>query len=399
MDLFDKVPRFTRAKEAMEAGIYPYFQPLDKADGPVAYFRGKRVVMIGSNNYLGMTIHPRVIKAAQDAIATYGTSCTGSRYVNGTLELHIELERRLAELVGKEAALVFPTGYQTNVGTITAIAQKGDYVILDKEAHACMVDGAFMSVAELKRFVHNDVDSLERVLKSIPDGAGKLVAIDGIYSMGGEIAPLPEILEVCKKYGARLMVDDAHSAGVLGEGGSGTASYFGLTDQVDLITGTFSKSFASIGGFVAGDADVMHYIQHHARSLMFSASVPAACAATVLEVLDVLKEEPWHIQNLWDNTEFIREGFKKLGYNTGKSNTPIIPIIIGDDYRVGIAHQALLAEGVYSNPVVSPGVPANQSLLRTSYMATHTKELLQEALDAFAVVGRNLDLIPEQEIA
>ncbi|MFP4323242.1 MAG: aminotransferase class I/II-fold pyridoxal phosphate-dependent enzyme [Anaerolineales bacterium] len=398
MDLFDKVPLYTRAKEAMEVGMYPYFQALDKSEGAVASFRGKRVIMLGSNNYLGMTTHPRVVQAAMNAVEKYGTSCTGSRYLNGNLAMHDELDRRLAEFVGKEAAVVFPTGYQTNIGTISALVGKKDYIILDKDAHACIVDGAFMSFGELKRFVHNDVASLERVLKSLPEDAGKLVAIDGIYSMGGEIAPLPEIVALCKQYGARLMVDDAHSVGVLA-GGRGTAAHFGLTDDVDLITGTFSKSFASVGGFVAGDADVIHYIQHHARALMFSASMPPSNAATVLAVLDVLKDEPQHIERLWENTEFMRAGLKAQGWNIGRSNTPIIPVIIGEDYRTGLAYHALLEAGVYVNPVVSPGVPQGQALLRTSYLASHTTDLLQEALDAFEIVGRNLDLIPEKQTA
>ncbi len=398
MDLFDKVPLYTRAKEAMELGMYPYFQALDKSEGAVASFRGKRVIMLGSNNYLGMTTHPRVKQAALNAIEKYGTSCTGSRYLNGNLAMHDELDRRLAEFVGKEAAVVFPTGYQTNIGTISALVGKKDYIILDKDAHACIVDGAFMSFGELKRFVHNDVGSLERVLKSLPEDAGKLVAIDGIYSMGGEIAPLPEVVELCKRYGARLLVDDAHSIGVLAEGG-GTAMHFGLTDEVDLITGTFSKSFASVGGFVAGDADVIHYIQHHARALMFSASMPPSNAATVLAVLDVLKDEPHHIKTLWENTEFMRAGLKAQGWNIGHSNTPIIPVIIGEDYRTGLAYHALLEAGVYVNPVVSPGVPQGQALLRTSYLASHTQDLLQEALDAFEIVGRNLDLIPAKQTA
>jgi len=398
MDLFAKVAGFTRAKEAMEMGIYPYFQPFEKSEGAIADFNGQRVIMLGSNNYLGLTTHPKVKKAAQDAIEKYGTSCTGSRYMNGTLSLHLELDRRLAEYVGKEAAIVFPTGYQTNVGTITAIAQKGDVVILDKEAHACLVDGTMMSLAEMKRFVHNDLGSLERVLEKLPDDAGKLVVVDGIYSMSGEIAPLPEIVAICKKYGARLMVDDAHSLGVLG-GGRGTAAHFNLTDDVDLITGTFSKSFASLGGFVAGSADVIHYIQHHARALMFSAAIPAPNAAAVLAALEIMETEPEIVERLWDNTEFMRAGFKKLGFNTGKSNTPIIPIIIGDEIKTALAWRALIDQGVYTNPVPTPAVPPNQTLLRTSYMASLDKELLQEALNAFELVGHNLDLIPEKQAA
>ncbi len=396
MDLFDKVGKFTIAKEAMEAGIYPYFQPLSDSEGTIATFDGKKVIMIGSNNYLGLTTHPKVRNAALEAIERFGTSCTGSRFLNGTLSFHLELDHRLAKFVGKEAAMVFPTGYQTNVGTITSVIGKTDYVVMDKDAHACIVDGAMMSRGQMARFVHNDLDSLDRVLKRLPEDAGKLVVVDGVYSMGGDIAPLPEIVEICKKYGARIMVDDAHSVGVLGKG-RGTAAHFGLTDEVDLIMGTFSKSFASIGGFIAGDADVIHYIQHTARSLIFSASLPAPNAAAVLAALDIIESTPELVESLWDNAEFMRAGLKKLGYDVGTSNTPIIPIMIGDDIRTVLAWRALIDNGVYTNPVVPPGVPPNKSLLRTSYMATHTKDQLSQALKALEIVGENLDLIPSKE--
>lgn len=396
MDLFDKVSGFTRAKEAMELGLYPYFQALERSEGNIAYFEGHEVVMLGSNNYLGLTSDPRVKKAASDAVEKYGTSCTGSRYLNGTLELHLELDRRLAKFVGKEAALVFPTGYQTNLGAISAIVQKGDFVIVDKEAHACIVDGAFLSFGEMKRFVHNDLESLDRVLESLPEDSGKLVVVDGVYSMSGEIAPLPGIAELCKKHGARLMVDDAHSIGVMGNG-RGTAAHFGITDQVDLITGTFSKSFASLGGFVAGDADVIHYIQHHARSIIFSASIPPSNAAAALAALEIMETDTSRTEQLWENATFLRTGLKALGYNIGNSQTPVIPVIIGDEYRTGIAWRALIENGVYTNPVVPPGVPPKQSLLRTSVTATHTREMLERALVGFEIVGHNLDLIPEKQ--
>jgi 8-amino-7-oxononanoate synthase len=391
-DLFDKIGTFTQAKEAMEMGIYPYFRALSVSEGTTAMFEGKEVVMIGSNNYLGLTTDERVRAAAIEAIERYGTSVTGSRFLNGTLELHLELDRRLAKFVGKEAALVFPTGYQTNVGTISALVQKGDYVIVDKDDHASIVDGCFMSRGEMRRFRHNDLSSLDDVLSKLPAEAGKLVVIDGVYSMGGDLAPVPEIIAICKKYGARIMVDDAHGIGVTGEG-RGTAYHFGLTDDVDLIMGTFSKSFASIGGFIAGSADVIHYVQHHARSLIFSAALPAPCAAAVLKALDIIETEPQHVQNLWANADYMRKGFKDLGYDTGKSNTPIIPVILRDDFRTVLAWHALIEEGVYTNPVVPPGVPPNLSLLRTSYMATHLREHLDRALAAFKVVGERLDLI------
>jgi 8-amino-7-oxononanoate synthase len=394
-DLFDKIGSYTIAKEAMALGIYPYFRALSLSEGTIAHFEGKEVVMIGSNNYLGLTMDPRVRQAAIEAVERFGTSVTGSRFLNGTLELHLELDRRLAKFVGKEAALVFPTGYQTNVGTISALVQKGDYVIIDKDDHASIVDGCLLSRGEMKRFRHNDIDSLEAVLSKIPADAGKLVVVDGVYSMGGDIAPLPEIVQMCKKYGARIMVDDAHGIGVTGNG-RGTSAHFNLTDEVDLIMGTFSKSFASIGGFIAGSADVVHYIQHHARALIFSAALPAPQAAAVLAALTIIETEPQHVENLWDNADYMRAGFKKLGYNTGNSNTPIIPVILGDDLRTALAWGALIEEGVYTNPVVPPGVPTGGSLLRTSYMATHRQEHLDKALRGFKVVGERLDLIPAQ---
>jgi 8-amino-7-oxononanoate synthase len=397
-DIFEKTRQFTRAKEAMAMGVYPFFQPLQDSDATTATFKGKEVVMIGSNNYLGLTTDPRVKKAAMAALEKFGTSCTGSRFLNGTLEFHLELDRRLAAFVGKEAALVFSTGYQTNVGTIQAIVQHNDVAIVDKDDHASIVDGCFMargmSQGEMKRFKHNDPDSLDDVLSKLPDDVGKLVVVDGVYSMGGDIAPLPELVEICKRHGARIMVDDAHSIGVLANG-HGTAWHFGLTDEVDLIMGTFSKSLASIGGFIAGDEPTIHYIQHFARAFAFSASLPAPNAAAALAALDIIENEPQRVQRLWDNAEYMCAGLKRLGYDTGNSNTPVIPLIVRDDYRAILAWHALIEEGVYTNPVVSPGVPPGGALLRTSYMATHTTEHLDRALKALEIVGHNLDLIPE----
>ncbi len=396
-DLFAKMESdetIKRVKEARDIGMYPYFRALSDSEGVTATIEGKEVVMLGSNNYLGLTTDPRVRQAAIQAIERFGTSVTGSRFLNGTLELHLELERRLAKFVGKEAALVFSTGYQTNLGTISAVVGKGDYVILDKDDHASIVDGCTMSQGEMKRFRHNDAGSLESVLGRLPADAGKLVVIDGVYSMGGDIAPMQEIVTIAKKYGSRVMVDDAHGIGVTGNG-RGTSAHFGLTDAVDLIMGTFSKSFASIGGFIAGEADVIYYIQHKARSLIFSAALPAPNAAAVLAALDIIESEPQHVENLWDNAEYMRRGLKRLGYNTGQSNTPIIPVILGEDFRVALGWHALVEEGVYTNPVVPPGSP--QGLLRTSYTATHTKEHLDRALRSFKVVGERLDFIPAQD--
>ncbi len=396
-DLFDKVKGYTQAKDAIAAGIYPYFRALSDTEGAIAIFEGKEVVMCGSNNYLGLTTDPRVRQAAMEAVDRYGTSVTGSRFLNGTLELHLELDRRLAKFVNKEAALVFSTGYQTNVGTISALVQKGDYVIIDKDDHASIVDGCLLSRGEMKRFRHSDINSLDDVLAKLPADAGKLVVVDGVYSMGGDIAPLPEIVAICKKYGARIMVDDAHGIGVLGEG-RGTAHHFGLTDDVDLIMGTFSKSFASIGGFIAGSADVIHYIQHHARSLIFSAALTAPNAAAALKALEIMETEPELVKRLWDNADYMRSGLIEMGYDTGKSNTPIIPILIRDDFRTVMAWHALIEAGVYTNPVVPPGVAPGNSLLRTSYMASHTREHLDRALVGFKTVGDALDLLQPNRV-
>ena len=392
-DLFDKLSEFTVAKEAMEMGIYPFFRALSDSEGATATFENKNVVMLGSNNYLGLTTDERVRNASIEATRRYGTSVTGSRFLNGTLELHLEADRRLAQFVGKEAALVFSTGYQTNLGTVSALLGKNDVAILDKDAHACLVDGVQMSRGTMKRFKHNDMDDLERVLSRVPADAGKLVIVDGVYSMGGDFAPLPQIVEICKQHGARILVDDAHGIGMAG-GGRGASAHFGVTDEVDLIMGTFSKSFASIGGFIAGTADVIHYVQHHARSLIFSAALPAPNLAAVLAALDIIETEPKHVRRVWKNAEYMRKGLKRLGYDTFNSQTPIIPVKIGEQFRTGLTWAALVEEGVYTNPVVPPATPPNQALLRTSYIATHRQEHLDRALVAFEKVGRNLDLIP-----
>ena len=392
MDIFEKCRQFTEAKDAQEAGLYPYFIPLTDSEGTACTVGDHRLIMIGSNNYLGLTTHPRVRQAAIEATQRYGTSCTGSRFLNGTLELHLELERRLAEFVGTEAALVFSTGYQTNLGTLSALVGRGDFVITDKEDHASIVDGCRLAFGEMRRFGHNDLEHLERVLSKLPEEVGKLVVVDGVFSMGGDIAPLSELVPLCQKYGAQLMVDDAHSMGVLG-GGRGTAAHFGLTDEVDLTMGTFSKSFASLGGFIAGAADVIHYIQHHARSLIFSASMPPSNVAAALAALEVMQEEPERIARVNEIGERMRAGFRQLGFEVGQSETPIIPVIIGEDTRTFMAWKALYDAGVYTNPVISPAVPPGSALLRTSYIATHTDEQLDRVLATFAEVGRGLDLI------
>lgn len=392
MDIFEKCGSYTVANDVRKTGLYPYFIPLTNNEGSEARIGDHHLIMIGSNNYLGLTMHPKVRQAALDAIATYGTSCTGSRFLNGTLEMHIELERRLAEWVGKERALVFSTGYQVNLGVISSMVARDDFVITDKDDHASIVDGCRLSFGTMKRFPHNDMEGLERVLASLPERGGRLVIVDGVYSMGGDIAPLPELIAVCKQYGARLMVDDAHSIGVLG-GGRGTAAEFGVTADVDLIMGTFSKSFASLGGFIAGDDGVVDYIQHHARSLIFSASIPPANAAAAMAALEVMHEEPERVVRLLEIGAFMRKRYRELGFNIGVTETPIIPVVIGEDTKALLFWKALFDNGVYTNVVLPPAVPQNQTLLRTSYMATHTYEQLEKVLSIFEKVGKELGVI------
>lgn len=392
MDIFEKTKSFTAAREAIKEGYYPYFIPLDENEGTEVVYKGHRLIMCGSNNYLGLTTHPKVRQAACEAIERYGTSCTGSRFLNGTLEMHEDLERKLATWVGKESALVFSTGMQANLGAVSAIVGRGDYVILDKDDHASIVDGARLSYGEIQRFRHNDVEHLEKVLKSLPESAGKLVVVDGVFSMGGDLAPLPEMIPVCQKYGARLMVDDAHGMGVMGCG-RGTAAHFGVTEKVDLIMSTFSKSFASLGGFIAGDDEIVHYIKHFARSMIFSASIPPANAAAALVALEIMEQEPERVNRVNQIGEYMRKEFSTMGFNIGQSVTPIVPIIIGDDNLTFAFWKALFEAGVFVNPIISPAVPQGMQLLRTSYMATHTDDQLNRVLETFQKVGKQIGVI------
>jgi 8-amino-7-oxononanoate synthase len=392
MDIFDKAYNYTAAREMQAVGLYPYFLPLEDTEGTEVVIDGRRILMIGSNNYLGLTTDPRVRQAAIEAVKRYGTSCTGSRFLNGTLALHKEAEARLAAYVGKESALVFSTGYQVNLGVISCLVGRGDVVIADKDDHASIVDGCMLALGEMRRFSHNDLEHLDRVLRKVEPEAGRMVVVDGVYSMGGDLAPLPELVEICQRHDARLMVDDAHSIGVMG-GGRGTAAHYGLTDQVDLIMGTFSKSFASLGGFIAGDESVIHYIQHNARSLIFSASMPASNVAAVLAALDIMENEPERVDRLWEVTERMRTGLKAMGFRMGPSCTPIIPIIIGGMEQTFLAWKMCFEAGLYTNAVVAPAVPPDQCLLRTSYMATHTNEDIDRALGILGQVGRELGLI------
>lgn len=392
MDVFEKCRNFTAAKDAMERGIYPYFIPLNENEGTEVVFQGKRLIMCGSNNYLGLTTHPKVREAAIEAVKRFGTSCTGSRLLNGTLAMHEQLEAELAEWVGMEAALVFSTGMQTNLGTISALIGRDDVVILDKDDHASIVDGARLGYGKIERFRHNDMEHLERVLKSIPESAGRLIVVDGLFSMEGDLAPLPEMTQIAKKYGARLMVDDAHGMGVMG-GGRGTVAHFGVTEDVDLIMSTFSKSFASLGGFIAGDENTIHYVKHVARALIFSASIPPANTAAALAALHVMRDEPQHSRRVIEVADKMRKGFTELGFNIGNSITPVVPIIIGDDDRTFMVWKMLFEHGVFVNPVISPAVSPGHQLLRTSYMATHTDAQMNHVLEVFAKVGKAMGLI------
>ncbi len=392
MDIFEKCFSFTYAKEVMATGLYPYFIAMSGNEGSEAICRGQRLIMCGSNNYLGLTTHPKVRQAAIDAIEKFGTSCTGSRFLNGTLEMHEQLEHELAEWVGKPAALVFSTGMQVNLGTISSIVGRKDVVLLDRDDHASIVDGARLGWGDVRRFRHNDPADLERLLKEIPDDVGRLVVVDGLFSMEGDIAPLPEIVPLCKKYGARLMVDDAHALGVLG-GGRGTAAQFGMTEDVDLVMGTFSKSLASLGGFIAGDEDVIHYIKHHARSLIFSASITPPSAASALAALDVMRQEPERVARVNQIGDYMRTNLRKMGFDTGNSMTPVVPVVIGDDMKAITIWKTLFDSGVYVNVVLSPAVPQGRQLLRTSYMAIHTDEQLDRVLGTFEQVGKQVGLI------
>lgn len=392
MDIFQKCYDYTDVKDAKAHGIYPFFIPLTDNEGTEVTYKGHRLIMCGSNNYLGLTTHPKVREAAIEAIRRYGTSCTGSRFLNGTLELHEQLEQELAEWVGKESSLIFSTGMQSNLGTVSALVTRGDYCILDKEDHASIYDGVKLSYGQIERFRHNDIQHLERVLQSLPQEAGKLVVVDGLFSMEGDLSPLPDLVPVCQKYGARIMVDDAHGMGVLG-GGRGTVAHFGMTDQVDLIMSTFSKSFASLGGFIAGSHDVVDYIKHHARALIFSASIPPANTAAALAALHVMRDEPERVKRVLKNADKMRAGFRALGFDTGNSVTPVIPIIIGDDQLTFLTWKRLFEEGVFVNPVISPATAPGRQLLRTSYMATHTDDQLDRVLDVFAKVGKELGII------
>lgn len=393
MDLFLKCREFTAAREVMAMGLYPFFKPISSGADTEVIINGRKIIMIGSNNYLGLTNHPKVKQAAIEAIERYGSGCTGSRYLNGTLDIHEELETRLAKFMKKEAALVFSTGFQTNLGTISSLVHKGDFMITDRADHASIVDGCRLSFGKVLKFKHNDMTELERVLAHCDKDGGKMIIVDGVFSMEGDIANLPEMTKLAKKYDARLLVDDAHSIGVLGENGRGTADHFGLNDEVDLVMGTFSKSFASIGGFISGTDEVIHYIKHTARALIFSASMPPSAVATCLAALDIIESEPERRTRLWEITHRMQKEYKNMGFEIGPTQTPIIPLYIGDNMKCFQFWKMLFDEGIFTNPIISPAVPPGSQLLRTSYTATHTDQQMDRVLDVFQKVGKKIGVI------
>ncbi len=394
-DIFDKAFGYTKADEVKALGLYPYFKPLEATDGTIVEIEGNEVIMAGSNNYLGLTNDQRTIEAAQAAIVKYGTGCTGSRYLNGTLDIHIQLEERLADFMNKESCVLFSTGYQTNEGSIQTIAGRNDIIFSDKDNHACIVVGTQCSVAKTMRYNHNDMDHLRRLLEKADPEAGKIIISDGVFSMSGTLAKIPELVALAKEFGARLYLDDAHAVGVIGEGGRGSASTFGLLEEVDLISGTFSKSFASLGGFLVGQREVIEYIRHHSPAHIFSASMPPANVATVLKAMDIMAEEPWRLTRLHEISTYMRTELRKLGFNVWTSQTPIIPIVIGEMMLCFQFWKDLFEAGVYTNAVIPPAVPQGQSLLRTSYMASHTDEHLDRILEAFRKVGLKHGIIDQ----
>ena len=397
--LHEKIAQFQDANMIRAQGLYPFFRPIESGQDTEVIIDNKRVLMFGSNSYLGLTNHPLIKEASKKAIDKYGTGCAGSRFLNGTLDIHIELEKRLAQYVGKEATVLFSTGYQVNLGVLSCITGRNDYLILDEYDHACIIDGSRLSFSKVIKYAHNDMDDLARKLSILPEEAVKVIAVDGIFSMEGDIVKLPQIVKLAEKFGANIMVDDAHSLGVIGHKGAGTASHFNVTDDVDLIMGTFSKSLASLGGFIAADADTIDYIKHRARSLMFSASMPPGSVASVIAALNIIESEPERIQKLWDNTNYAMKLLLDEGFDLGPTESPILPIYVRDNGKTFAVTKHLQSAGVFVNPVVSPAVPSDSSLLRFSLMATHTFAQIDEAVEkliqAFKVVGVTNNTIKE----
>jgi len=393
MDIFQKCYNFTAAREVMAMGLYPYFHPLSSGQDTGVVIDGKPMIMIGSNNYLGLTSHPEVKEAAIKAVEKYGSGCSGSRFLNGTLDLHVELEEKLAKFVRKEAALVFSTGFQTNLGTISALVSKHDYVVTDRADHASIFDACRLSFGDTMKYKHNDMEDLERVLSGLEEEAGKLIVVDGVFSMEGDLANLPEIVKIGKKYGARVMVDDAHGIGVMGANGRGTAEYFRVEDKIDLIMGTFSKSFASLGGFIAGEEAIIHYLKHISRELIFSASMPPSAVAATIKALEIIQREPQRRKRLWEITDRMHQEYRNLGFDIGTTQTPVIPIIVGEDLQTFQFWRELFDQGIFANPIISPAVPKGKALIRTSYTATHTDQQMDKVLKVFACVGKKLRVL------
>ncbi|MFZ5434565.1 MAG: aminotransferase class I/II-fold pyridoxal phosphate-dependent enzyme [Calditrichota bacterium] len=391
MRIADKAARFQTARQVMAAGIYPYFRSIESDQDTVVKMHGQDVLMLGSNNYLGLTNHPKIKEAAIAALRQYGSGCAGSRFLNGTLKVHLDCEARLAEYMQREAVLLFTTGFQANLGAIATLVPRNGYIVTDALDHASIIDGARLSFGKMVKFRHNDAADLERVLRGL-DGKSKLVITEGIFSMEGDIVKLPEIVSVCKKYDADILLDDAHGIGVLGPEGRGAALHFDLNDQVELVVGTFSKSLASIGGFVAASEDIIHYLKHHSRALIFSASPPPASVAAVLAALEIIIAEPERRDLLWRNANYLRVGLQKLGLDTGSSETPIIPVFIGDDMLMFRITAEMQQEGVFINPVPPPAVQPGQSLIRFSVMSTHSLEQLDFALDKMSKLVRKYNL-------
>ncbi|MGN6394020.1 MAG: serine palmitoyltransferase [Mucilaginibacter sp.] len=395
--LHEKIAQFQDANDIRRLGLYPYFRPIESGQDTEVYIDNKRVLMFGSNSYLGLTSHPKIKEASKKAIDKYGTGCAGSRFLNGTLDIHIELEQRLARYVEKEAALLFSTGFQVNLGVLSSITGRNDYLILDEYDHASLIDGSRLSFSKVIKYSHNDMDDLQRKLSILPEEAVKLIVVDGIFSMEGDIAKLPEIVKIADKFGANIMVDDAHSLGVIGKKGAGTASHFDLTDSVDLIMGTFSKSLASLGGFIAADGDTIDYLKHRARSLVFSASMPPASVASVIAALDIIESEPERIAKLWDNTNYAMKLLVEEGFDLGPTESPILPIYVRDNLKTFQVTRHLQDAGIFVNPVVSPAVPSDSSLLRFSLMATHTFAQIEEAVEKIAKAFKEVGVTTVKE--
>jgi 8-amino-7-oxononanoate synthase len=393
VDVFDKCKQYVRSNEARQAGLYAYYRTISSAQEPVVIHDGRELVMLGSNNYLGLTSHPEVKEAAAAALARYGTGCAGSRLLNGTLDIHVQLEERLAAFLGREAVLTFSTGFQVNLGVLSCLLGRSDVAFLDSLDHACIIDGCRLGFGRDYKFRHNDMDDLEKKLRAAPEDRGRLIVVDGVFSMEGDLANLPRIVELKRRYAARLMVDDAHGLGVFGENGRGTPEHFGVEHEVDLLMGTFSKSLATVGGFIAGAPQVIEFIKHNARSEIFSAAPPPASVAAAMKAIEIVEREPERRKQLWENTSYMKQELESLGFDTGSTASPVVPVVVGSDEAAFLMTMRLQDEGVFVNPVVAPAVPPGRSMIRTSYMATHERHHLDRALVALRLVGKEIGLI------